>query len=864
MGINQLHPIFMSRSIRYFFLVMVMSIVGLADAQDPLAPDSLQTLSTADSIRRHIQAIRQHVLADTSQLSASINGVLLDLVNYRADSIYYRVEDQELIMRGNVSLTYQDLKLSAGAMRYLAESETMVAEDEPILFEKNDKLVGREMRYHLRTRQGQVLQGTSQYDTGFFGGREIRKVDEKTLFIRDGYYTTCDAQEPHFHFSSKRMKIILKDKVVVEPVIFYIGRVPVMALPFYVFPLRSGRQSGWLMPRFGRSNRDGYKIEDLGYYWATNDYMDVTARVSIRERTGLKVGGDYRYYWRHHLKGTLSFDYEWSVENENQSSQYWRLIGNHQQTIDDQTTLNANANFVSSKDYYKDTSDYEDNRTQGRLDSYISLDRSMGQARLKMESRFTHNLISDVKTITLPNITFNFTRSDLIPQKKGGLLERFSPRLSFSSGTLLENEYTESGYECETETDSTTVTKEVRKTLNTWNGQQNFSLSFSLNPQLVYWLSPRLSMSLTDTWHVDQAEAWDDTLCTVYKKDKNASNGHRVTPGNIVLSANTNIYGLFQPQIGKLQAVRHTIQPSISMSYNPGFYFQDDDYGLNFKKVNPGTNQDSKFSISSLRLANTFSAKYRTGEKDTGTVQLFTLDFASSYRKTDNEWRFADITGDLKTNISAISLNISTSYDPYDREFGTGTLSSTASFRLSQKKAAAWLEELLHSSADNDSAREATSAAPDTLSPQTETADSLAIDVDNPLLKPPSNFPRPTGSTQAKGSSRDKWSLSLSPSYRRAFELSDRETSSSNEPQFKIRANVRTDLTTNWSLNYHVDYDFSEQKVRSQGLQINRDLHCWEANFTWNSSFSGAWNYYFVVRIKELPDIKVEHKESRY
>ena len=79
------------------------------------------------------------------------------------------------------------------------------------------------------------------------------------------------------------MKIYLKDKLVAKPVVFYLRNVPVLALPFWVFPVKPGRHSGFLFPQFelGLSNSAGQFIRNAGYYWAPNDYMDFTA------------GGDY-------------------------------------------------------------------------------------------------------------------------------------------------------------------------------------------------------------------------------------------------------------------------------------------------------------------------------------------------------------------------------------------------------------------------------------------------------------------------------------------------------------------------------------------------------------------------------------------
>ena len=63
-----------------------------------------------------------------------------------------------------------------------------------------------------------------------------------------------------------------------------------MWLPFIFQDMRSGRRSGVLTPRFGVSemfrNSPTYRrhLENLGYYFAINDYMD--AQVALDWRSG--------------------------------------------------------------------------------------------------------------------------------------------------------------------------------------------------------------------------------------------------------------------------------------------------------------------------------------------------------------------------------------------------------------------------------------------------------------------------------------------------------------------------------------------------------------------------------------------------
>ena len=64
----------------------------------------------------------------------------------------------------------------------------------------------------------------------------------------------------HFHFESKKMKIIQNDLVIAKPIILHLGQIPIMGIPLGIFPHKGGqRHSGWIMPSYG-DNKIGDSI----------------------------------------------------------------------------------------------------------------------------------------------------------------------------------------------------------------------------------------------------------------------------------------------------------------------------------------------------------------------------------------------------------------------------------------------------------------------------------------------------------------------------------------------------------------------------------------------------------------------------
>jgi hypothetical protein len=68
-------------------------------------------------------------------------------------------------------------------------------------------------------------------------------------------------------------------------------------------------------------------------------------------------------------------------------------------------------------------------------------------------------------------------------------------------------------------------------------------------------------------------------------------------------------------------------------------------------------------------------------------------------------------------------------------------------------------------------------------------------------------------------------------------------------------------LTKNWRIQYNARMDLEKKTVISQDFRINRDLHCWEASFTWTPT--GPYKrFYLRINIKSsmLQDIKFEKR----
>jgi len=239
----------------------------------------------------------QQAVADTSRRVSGVD----TLVVYNArDSVTYSLSTRYMRLYGSGDIKYRAIGLQADRIAVNWDNATLNAEGvpdtsdpkgskitgAPVMNDEGEKYEGTEIGYNFRTKKGRISVGETEMEEGYYHGGEIKKVAPDVLYVEDGRYTTCSLDHPHFFFLSPKMKVIPRDVVVAEPVYFYVADVPLFALPFGVFPNRSGRRSGIIAPAYGEDARFGRYFSHFGYYWAASDYFDVATTFDWYTRGG--------------------------------------------------------------------------------------------------------------------------------------------------------------------------------------------------------------------------------------------------------------------------------------------------------------------------------------------------------------------------------------------------------------------------------------------------------------------------------------------------------------------------------------------------------------------------------------------------
>src|SRR5437667_4900959 len=86
--------------------------------------------------------------------------------------------------------------------------------------------------YNTETKKIRTVNGRTESQPYFLTGANVSSISENGYLIRDGTFTTHDSAKPDFHLHAQKIRIYEKDRVILQYVTAYIGKVPVFWWPY--------------------------------------------------------------------------------------------------------------------------------------------------------------------------------------------------------------------------------------------------------------------------------------------------------------------------------------------------------------------------------------------------------------------------------------------------------------------------------------------------------------------------------------------------------------------------------------------------------------------------------------------------------
>ncbi|MCU0614398.1 MAG: LPS assembly protein LptD, partial [Desulfobacterales bacterium] len=637
------------------------------------------------------------VMAQSDDQSGSQKGIPWHIL---ADEVRYDKNTDQYFASGNVVITKENLKLSADRVQFQHNTMEVFADGHVMLISGKDILTGERMEMDLNKEVGIVFNGTIFIERNHFyiRGDRLEKTGKDTYRAERATLTSCDGEKPAWKINARNVKVTVEGYGSARHASLLARDIPVFYSPYFFFPVKLNRQTGFLTPQLGYSDRKGIEYVQP-FFWAIDKSSDATFYEHFMDLRGNKLGAEYRYMLSHETKGAVMADIlndrkvddgignnsnEWGYTDDQylrpNEDRYWFRMKHDQELpsgfsgrldldiVSDQDYLNefekGYAGFDETKRYFlsefgRDIDDYNDPVRFNRLNIF----KNWNHYSLNAEAQWYDDVVRrrqkdsdrDPPLQRLPFISFNSLRQPLV-----------TPTLLYD----LESEYTNFFRE------------------DSYTGQRiDIHPRFYLPLRYKHYFSIEPSVGFRETlWYLDDREDFSGS--------SNNSFNRELVDAELDLS--TDLSRSYVLNSKTTDRIRHTIRPQVVYQFIPP---TSQDNLPEFDDVD----RIEKTSVATYSITNTFSLrsrlpeeqmKYTSVKESTDDAKIvdsspgyayqpfcrFKVEQSYDFNETIEDEPFSPIYArlDLKAG-RLLSLNADAQWSTYESRFLTHNAAVTAS-----------------------------------------------------------------------------------------------------------------------------------------------------------------------------------------
>jgi len=389
-----------------------------------------------------------------------------------------------LIASGGVTGRFENVIISADRIEANRETGDLHAEGD-IHFERGDMLwQGSDLDYNYLTQSGLFGPSSLYFEPAYMSVDHVERVSTNEYLLRGATFTTCPKDSPHIHVRTKEAQLIDQQYLVAKGVTFYVGKVPVMYVPYWrhklskpVFTFKLGAGSEWgayaLTTTTLPISENVDSITDInlyskrgvgigqGFAWETPKAVgefaafylkdqDPHSRFDSTEPIGMQIGSDrYRFKLKQiqNFTDTHYLNTEWNYLSDPAVLEefFKREYRNNAQPENYLSWVYGNSWVGSEVFVNKRLNDFYNNVDRAEYSADIYRSR-LGNSPFYLQSENAVGHLEQVYANTSPLTAYDSVRLDtdntlLLPQRYGflSLVPRASYRATYYSKTDISN-----------------------------------------------------------------------------------------------------------------------------------------------------------------------------------------------------------------------------------------------------------------------------------------------------------------------------------------------------------------------------------------------------------------------------------------
>ena len=929
----------------YIVLFFVICKITVAFGQQPVPQFNLSpSESSLDTFPNMLDSLQRTDVDSSLVIPISDDSFDDNIEHGSVDTQWVDVAKNQIHLKGSAYVKYQENEIKAGYIIFDFVKKEALAQsikgrngeslEKPVFITNGSEFKYEKLRFNFETQKGIVYEAITKQGeftihgavTKFVSKAKDSLLVDDIIYNKNSLITTCNHPNPHYGIRASKLKLIPDKLAVVGPSRMEIAGIPTpLFIPFALMPMIQGQRSGIIFggtQGFEISESLGFGFREIGYYWALSDYLDlrVVGDIYSRGSYGLRVGSNYKK--RYKYSGNVQIGYsaqftevQGEVDRNSNKSFSFALTHNQDSKAHPYITVGGNFRFTTN-DF--DRANFNDAQSQleNIINSNFRISHSMPDfdaLSLNITLGHTQNTRTRKIDFTLPNVQFRMQRINPFKRKSGAGKEKWYEKLNVSYNSQFRNYVSTVDtilFSQQTLDNLQTGMSHEADVGATFNLLNHFQFSPSVNYE-EFWVLKTLEREFNPRDEISVNPFTNDTTTTRVLIDDVFNTGfaaYRDFSANANLS--TNLFGTLLFSKGRLRGLRHTIKPSIGLSFRPStrdfvkLVRDDEDDETSFQEYTEFDGgifsrpqiRDRQMAVT-YSITNNFEGKWLTNkgtdDEEVKTFKIFnTIGINGSHNLVADslKWSTVAISGNASLFKRISNLAFSARMDPYIEE-NNRRVNTTV---WSQKEG---LKKILPVRLENFQATLTTRFTFKDIreffqkDKEEEEEENEGEFVDEDLLRDQRENElrnQPFGSAardqffeeNERGSLEerdgveenenkrlsllevfDNFSVSHAITYR--IDAEDGEKLSTIATN-SLRFSGRIVLSDNWNLNLgNFSYDFVNKNFVYPSLGFQRNLHCWTMTFNWQPS-RGTFNFLIAVNSSQLGFLKYNYGRNQF
>ena len=314
-------------------LVPLLLLNNLADAQIQ-APDR-KFLFEEDKVReKKIKEEREEIKKKRREIKDQLEVQGQLPFDIDSKTIVYDSTGNVVELGGNVIIRYLSTILEADKAKLNLDTKDVELEGDIFIDDLSGEMSAERGSFNLDSKEGNLESVDVFFKDGDFTvqAEEVRKVGKEDYEFDGAALSTCQCPEEGqcfpWHIQANQAEVTREGYGQVWGAFFKVNCVPVFYLPYFIFPVKTERQTGLLPATFGSGRNNGFQMQ-LPFFWAIDPSTDLTLAPLVETETRYGVDSEFRKIFS--LKSNLKVGFTYL----NESARDGELQGTNIDGLDD-------------------------------------------------------------------------------------------------------------------------------------------------------------------------------------------------------------------------------------------------------------------------------------------------------------------------------------------------------------------------------------------------------------------------------------------------------------------------------------------------------------------------------------------------